>query len=116
MNETNVKKELIGKRSKLFRRLMKLREILPGSFSIRKIPCGKPNCVCKREGKAHIGYQYSYKLDPDEKARTKMIPKDFSSQVERQVLTNKELKKIMKQIYKINLEILFNQLEKRKKK
>lgn len=116
MNETNIKKELIGKRSKLFRRLMKLREILPGSFSIRKIPCGKSNCVCKREGKAHIGYQYSYKLDPDEKAKTKMIPKDFSRQVERQVLANKELKTIMKQIYKINLEILFKQLENRKKK
>lgn len=116
MNETNKKKELIGKRSMLFRRLIKLRDILPGSFSIRKIPCGKENCICKREGKAHTGYQYSYKIDRDEKAKTKMIPKVFSRQVEKQVLANKEFKKIMKQIYKINLEMLFNQLENRKKK
>jgi hypothetical protein len=115
MKQNNIQKNLIGKRSALFRKLLKLRNILPGSYSVRKIPCGKTNCVCKREGKAHTGYQHSYKLGPQEKAKTKMIPKDFAKQVEKQVSDNKEFKKIMKQIHKINLEILANQLQKRKK-
>ena len=113
---TEDKKVFIGKRSQLYRRLLKYRDIIPGSITERKLACGKANCICKREGKAHTGYQYSYKIDRDEKAKTKMIPKVFSRQVEKQVLANKEFKKIMKQIYKINLEMLFNQLEKRKKK
>ncbi len=108
-------KELIGKRSKLFRRLMKLRDIIPGSFSVRKIPCGKLNCICKREGKLHTGYQYSYKIEPKQKPKTKMIPKDLYKQVERQVAANKEFKKIMKQIHEINLEILSNQIKNKKK-
>lgn len=115
MSQTEQKKKLIGKRSSLFRKLLKLRDILPGSYSVREISCGKPNCICKREGKHHIGYQYSYKLDSGEKAKTKMIPKDLSKQVEKQVLANKEFKKVMKQIHKINLEILANQLQEKKK-
>jgi hypothetical protein len=79
---------------------MKLRDILPGFFSIRKIPCGKANCVCKREGKLHTGYQYSYKIEKTGKPKTKMIPKDFSRQVEKQVLANKEFKKIMEPVRK----------------
>lgn len=108
-------KELIGKRSQLFRRLMKLRNIIPGSFSIRRLHCGKQNCICKREGKLHTGYQYSYKIEPKQKPKTKMIPKNLSKQVERQVAANKEFKKIMKQIHEINLEILSNQIKNKKK-
>ena len=107
-------KELIGKRSRLFRRLMKLRNIIPGSFSVRRLRCGKPNCICKREGKLHTGYQYSYKIEPKQKPKTKMIPKDLAKQVERQVAANKEFKKIMKQIHEINLEILSNQIKNKK--
>ena len=116
MSEENVKKELIGQRSGLFRKLKNLRDILPGSFSTRKILCGKANCRCKRDGEGHIAYHYSYKIDPEKKAFSKMIPKQFSNQVEKQVKMNKEFKKIMKEIHEINLKILFNELEDRKKK
>jgi hypothetical protein len=101
-------KTLIGKRSQLYRRLFKIRDILPGAFSSRKIQCGKVNCVCKKEGKRHTAYQYSYKIS--EKQVTKNIPKKYARQVEKQVLANKEFKKIMNQIHNINLEILFQQL------
>lgn len=112
----NDEKALIGKRSQLYRKLFKIRNILPGSLSMRKLPCGKPQCICKREGKLHDGYQYSFKLGPEKKGITKMIPKDFRNQVEKQVLENKEFKKIMKRIQEINVEILFNRLKSRKKK
>ncbi len=114
MNMKNIKKNdnktLIGKRSQLYRRLFKIRDIIPGAFSTRKIQCGKVNCVCKKEGKSkrHTAYQYSYKIE--KKQVTKNIPKQYARQVENQVLANKEFKKIMNQIHKINLEILFQQI------
>ena len=116
MNEQNAKKELIVKRTILFRKLKNLRDILPGSFSFRKIPCGKSNCRCKRDGEGHDAYQYYCKIAPGKKAFSKMIPKQFSKQVERQVKMNKEFKKVMKEIYAINLKILFNELEDARKK
>ncbi len=116
MNKENEKKELIGKRSKLFRKLKTLSDILPGSFSVRKIPCGKANCRCKRDGEGHIAYQYSYKIDTKKKAFSKMIPKQFSKQVERQVKRNKEFKNIIKEIYEINIKIMYMELEESKRK
>jgi len=47
----NYNKTLIGKRSQLYRRLFKIRDILPGSFSSRKIQCGKVNCSCNKKDK-----------------------------------------------------------------
>jgi hypothetical protein len=114
INKTDAdKKALIGKRSKLYRRLWKIRDILPGAFSTRNALCGKANCACRREGKRHMVNQYSFKIG--EKQISRSIPNEYARQVQLQVLANKEFKKIMKQIYEINLEILFEQLAKNKK-
>ncbi len=106
-------KALVGKRSALYRRLWKIRDILPGAFSRRNALCGKANCVCRREGKRHRVNQYSYKIG--EKQVTKSIPDEYARKVQLQVLANKEFKKIVKHIYEINLEILFVQLARNKK-
>ena len=106
-------KTLVGKRSELYRRLWKIRDILPGAFSRRNALCGKANCVCRRERKRHRVNQYSFKIG--EKQVTKRIPDEYARKVQQQVLANKEFKKIVKQIYEINLEILFKQLAKNKK-
>ena len=124
MCETNMKdkeddektlklKTLVGKRSGLYRKLWKIRDILPGAFSRREALCGKANCVCRREGKRHRVNQYSYKIE--EKQVTKSIPDEYARKVQLQVLARKEFKKLVKQIYEINLEILFEQLERSKK-
>jgi hypothetical protein len=107
-------KVLIGKRSGLYRRLSRIRNIIPGSFSTRKVLCGKSNCACKKEGKRHTAYQYSYKIGG--KQVTMNIPEQYARQVEAQVLTNKEFNKIIRQIQEINLELLFRQLDKKNKK
>lgn len=104
---------LIGKRSHLYRRLSKIRDILPGAFSTRNALCGKANCVCRREGKRHRVNQYSFKIG--EKQITRSIPNEYARQVQQQILARKEFKKIIKQIYEINLEILFKQLARNKK-
>ena len=109
-------KALIGRRSQLFRRLLKYRDILPGSLVFRTARCGKSNCICHRDpGRLHTFYQYHYKI-AGEKAVTKSIPKQHAPQVQRQVRSNKEFKKIMREIHKINLEILFDHMEKEKLK
>ena len=115
-NEETEKTEkvLIGKRSALYRRLWKIRDILPGSFSSREALCGKTNCACRREGKRHKVNQYSFKIG--EKQITRSIPNEYVRQVQQQVLAKKEFKKIVKQIYEINLEILFEQLARNKNK
>ncbi len=105
-------KILLGKRSGLYRKLWKIRDILPGAFSRREALCGKANCICRREGKRHRINQYSFKIG--EKQITRSIPNEYARQVQQQVLANKEFKKIMKQIYEINLEILFEQLGRNK--
>ncbi len=110
----NENKVLIGKRSGLYRRLSRIRNIIPGAFSIRKVLCGKDNCACKKEGKRHTAYQYSYKIGA--KQVTMNIPKQYARQVEAQVLANKEFSRIIKQIHQINLELLFKQLGKESKR
>lgn len=105
-----VKKNLVGKRSVLYRKLFKIRDILPGSLSERHLQCGHPNCICRREGKRHIAYQYSFKRI-GEKQVTRNIPKDFVPQLELRLKANKEFYRIMREIQEINLEILFMELE-----
>ena len=105
------RKELIGKRSKLYRKLFKMRDILPGALSERKVCCGHANCICHREGKRHTAYQYSYKISAGAKQVTRNIPKEYVSQLESQLQLNKEFKRTMKQIQEINLEILFSEIQ-----
>lgn len=104
------RKNLIGKRSKLFRKLFKLRDILPGSLSERHLQCGHLNCICRREGKRHPAYQYSYKLLGERKV-TRNIPKDYISNLERQLESTKEFKRTIRKIHEINLELLSADLE-----
>lgn len=105
----NNQKLLEAKRNKIFKYLSNMKNILPGSFSIRKLTCGKPNCICKREKKLHDAFHLSCRID--NKAVAKMIPRTFVDQVQKQVLMNKEFKKLLNQIYKINMQILLDQIE-----
>ena len=104
------RKELIGKRSQLFRRLLKHREILPGSLTLRRLQCGYGNCICRREGKRHVSYQYTYKQIGKPKV-TRNIPKSYVSQLEQKLEANKEFKQLMREIQAINLEIFSADIE-----
>lgn len=107
-------KELIGKRSQLFRKLLQFRDIIPGAISERKITCSTKTCKCHTKGEKHTAFQYFYKLDAEKKGVTKMIPKDLAYMVQKQVQLNKDFKKMVKLIYEINLKILFAQIQDRK--
>jgi hypothetical protein len=99
---------LIAKRSNYLRSLKNFNAILPGSISTRFMCCGKPNCVCKREGKKHLAFHYSCKIG--DKIINRMIPHDLAPEVQKQVDLNKKLKNTLKQIHEINLQILFDKI------
>ncbi len=50
-------KGLIAKTAAFYQLLLKYIDVIPGSITERKLACGKANCICKREGKLHTGYQ-----------------------------------------------------------
>jgi hypothetical protein len=102
---------LTAKRSNLLRSLKNFNSILPGSFSTRYMLCGKPNCVCKRDGKKHLAYHYSCKIN--DKIINRMIPHELAAEVQKQVELNKQLKITLTKIHEINLQILFDKIANR---
>lgn len=101
---------LLRERSKLMRELLRYRESLPGSFSERRITCGKPNCICMREGKRHRAYQWTYRLK--KKTVGKMVPASHAQIVKERVAMNKDLKAILTRIYEINIALLYEEWKK----
>ena len=103
---------LLKNRGFLARKLSRFRDMIPGSFSERKLTCGKPNCICVTEGKKHIAYQLTYRSK--NKTVTKMIPKHRADDVKKRVQMQKQFSQIVKQIQEINIELLLYELNKKK--
>ena len=99
---------LRAERSALARRLLRYREMLPGSFSERRLTCGKPGCVCMREGKRHQAYQLTYRLQG--KTFTKMIPRAQADDVRKKVALQKEFYGLVKRIQAINMRLYLEAL------
>lgn len=105
MKSTNV---LLKERGRLTRKLLRFREMLPGSFSERKITCGKSNCACIRKGKLHTAYQFTYRSGG--KTKNKMIPAQKVDEVRKRVALNKEFKELVARIHEINIAMLLDEL------
>ncbi len=78
-----IKELLLKERNQLTRELLLFREMLPGSFSKRRITCEKSNFVCIKGGKLHKAYQLTYRFGG--KTMVKMIPIHKAEEVERRV-------------------------------
>ena len=102
---------LLRERRQLMREILRYREALPGSFTERRITCGKPNCICMREGKKHRAYQWTYRLK--KKTVGKMVPASHASVVKERVAMNKQLKAALARIYEINVALLYEEWKKR---
>lgn len=70
-------------RGRLIRSLGALREMLPGSFVVRKRICGRPNCHCADGKNLHTQYQISVLVDGKPKAFN--VPATLIEQVRKQV-------------------------------
>jgi len=106
------KDKLLKKRGELTRKLLRFREMLPGSFLERRITCGKQNCICKKEGKKHIAFQITYRMQ--KKNVTKMIPRHKAEEIRKRVQLQKNFNQIVKQIQEINIKLLMLELKERK--
>lgn len=109
MNQRN---RMLKERGQLTRKLLRFREMLSGSFMERMLPCGKPNCRCKKvSGKLHKGFQLTYRSEG--KTKTKMIPASKAEEVRKRVALNKEFKATVTRIQAINMELLLEELKQR---
>ena len=104
--------KLLKERGKLTRKMLRFREMLPGSFTERLITCGKKTCICNTEGKKHAAFQISYRMQ--NKSFTKMIPRHKADEVHKRIRLQKKFNQIVKRIQEINIELLISDLKERK--
>ncbi len=100
----NRRDNLLEERGKLTRKMLRFKEMLPGSFTERKITCGKKKCICNTKGKKHTAFQLSYRMK--NKSFVKMIPRHMADDVRKRVALQKAFNQIVKRIQEINIELL----------
>lgn len=80
-------------------------ELLRGSLVKRFIPCGKPNCVCKRQG-GHGPYYYLTINKGAGKTRSILIPDRKRAEVAAWLRNYRRLRKGLETISDINLALI----------
>jgi len=97
-------------RGSLARRLSSFREMLPGSFVVRRRKCGKPNCKCaKKDDEFHLQYQLSVLWNG--KHYTFHIPAEMAEEVRNRVEMHKQFQDLVSKIFEINLRRLLRRKE-----
>jgi len=104
----------LGRRSRLIRSLLPLREMLPGSFVQRHRRCGRPNCRCADGDRLHAEALLSVLVDG--KPKTFHIPAGLAEQVRNQVERHKRFRQIADEVLRLNLGRFLRQKEKQKEK
>jgi len=101
----------LRKRSALVRRLLRYREMLPGSLVFTRTKCGKPGCACAQGEDLHPVCQFVTKLGG--KTKTLYIPPDLVPWVRERFAQYKAFQKDAAEIGRINLEFLLSQKDER---
>ena len=97
-------------RGSLARQLSLFREMLPGSFVVRRRKCGKPNCKCaKKDDEFHLQYQLSVLWNG--KHYTFHIPAEMAEEVRNKVEMHKQFQDLVAKIFEINLRRLLRRKE-----
>lgn len=97
-------------RGSLARRLSSFREMLPGSFVVRRRKCGKANCKCaKKDDELHLQYQLSVLWNG--KHYTFHIPAEMAEEVRNRVEMHKQFQDLVAKIFEINLRRLLRRKE-----
>ncbi len=97
------KQILQAKARSLRSQMRKLGSMMQGSVIFRQMKCGKPNCRCTR-GYPHSFLVVTYK----EEGKTKTVYVNKNRQAEALFLSKnyKEYRKLLKELTKVNLQIL----------
>lgn len=97
-------------RGRLVRRLLTLREMLPGSFVERRRQCGKPSCRCADGQQLHHEFLLSVRFEG--RPRTFHIPAEMAEAVRRRVELRHHFRQIADRICELNLRRWLRQKEK----
>ena len=97
-------RQLLRARARSLRsRMRKIGSLMQGSVVYREMTCGKPNCRCQK-GFPHTFLCVTYK----EKGKTKTVYVDKAMEGEALILARnyKQYKLLLKELTRVNLEIL----------
>jgi len=97
------RKFLRAQARKLRSRMRKIGQMIQGTVIYRQMKCGKPNCRCAR-GFPHMFLCVTYK----EEGKTKTVYVNKALEAEALLMSRnyKEHKELLKELTKVNLEIL----------
>lgn len=89
--------------SRIRRQMRQLGPLLKGTLTDREIPCGKPNCRCKK-GQGHPGLYLTYSLKG--KTKTVYISKKMAPKVRKWAKNYAQFKRLLEEIFQIQLKII----------
>jgi len=93
------------RRCALTRELPCLESLLRGSLLEAYKPCGRPNCRCQR-GRGHGPKYYLTVSHSGEQPQKEYVPEGFRTQVNQYLDNYRQAKDILKEICRINCELL----------
>lgn len=96
-------------RGRLFRSLLTLRDMLPGSFVERRRRCGKPNCRCASGRSQDLHPQWALSVLVEGKLRTFHLNAALAEQARRGVELHRRFQQIEARICALNLRRLLRQ-------
>jgi len=95
----------LKKRRTAARRLPDAEQVLRGSLVERFLPCGKPNCICKKRG-GHGPYYYLVITTGVGRTRSVLIPAKQRAEVTRWLRNYRSFRKALETISGINLALI----------
>jgi len=100
--------DLIASRKHLVRRLPDPSTILPGSLLSRMVRCNKPGCrYCEKgKGKGHGPIWILSVSLGNRRVRQIPIPTEMKAEVEEGLRTSAQMQKSLRQIARVNLDLL----------
>jgi hypothetical protein len=95
----------LKKRRATARRLPNAEHVLRGSLVKRFLPCGKPNCICKKQG-GHGPYYYLVITTGVGQTRSILIPAEQRAQVAQWLRNYRSFRKGLETISGINVALI----------
>ncbi len=102
-------------RQRKFTRLRHLEipaEALPGSLSMTRTRCGKPNCHC-RDGEGHEAWSLTFMVDG--KKHVQRIPRPLVDSVRRRVAEGRQFKEAVAEVFASNALLLGIEIRQRRR-
>ena len=87
-------------------------DLLPGSLTMSRTRCGKPNCHCAH-GEGHEAWSYTFMSDG--KQRFERIPRPWVEEVRRRVEAGREYQNAVREVLTANAELLILSRKQRKR-